>query len=101
MLYKWTPEHVLGMPAVRFFALLQSGRKLDAKQRAWESVRSCDIASIALGDAKYYQELRKHYETMALGRAEQTRRGRVLDSMDPATGALLTDLFNQVQKLRS
>lgn len=100
MLYKWTPEHVLGMPAVRFFALLQSGRKLEARQRAWESVRECDIASIALGDAKYYQEMRKHYELVALGQAERARKDRVLNAADPATGALITDLFNQVQNLR-
>jgi hypothetical protein len=89
------------MPAVRFFSLLQSGRKIEGKRRAWETVVQCDVASISLGDSKYYQEMRKHYEAVAAGHYERMKKDRVLDAADPATGALLTDLFEQAQRLRS
>jgi hypothetical protein len=85
------------MPAVRFFALLQSGRKLESKKRAYQAVIECDIASIALGDSKYYQEMRKHYQVLALG--ELAPKSRVLDAADPNTGKLVADLFEQAERL--
>lgn len=56
-LYGWTVEYVLAMEVKRFFAMLNAGRKI----RAGRNQDLCDIAAIAIGNAKYYQDLRSSY----------------------------------------
>lgn len=89
------------MPAIRFFALLTSGRNFRAKQDAWATVRAIDAASVSLGDSKYFDEMRKYYLTAAVGVdvMEQDARKRALDPTSEAARILVTDLFDQAQRL--
>jgi len=97
-MYGWTPDHVLAMPAVRFFALLHSGRKIQRKKAAEEHVAACDIASISLGDPDYYEKVRKIFYFRAIEREDQIER-RALDSTDPATVAAVQSFFDQAQRM--
>lgn len=99
LLFGWTPEIVLNMPARRFFALLAEGRRQKIALRAAEHVALCDISSIGLGDAKYYEETRKVFLERALGR-EGVQRSRVLDPTAIETVALVEDLTMAASKLR-
>jgi hypothetical protein len=96
LLFHWTAEHCLAMPAIRFFALLASGRKLQAKRDGWLTVLKLDAASVSLGDGKYYDEMRKFYLKQAFG--EEATRSNALDATDPKTGALVADLFKQAER---
>jgi len=89
------------MPAIRFFALLKSGRKIYAKNEAWRAVAQCDAASIALADGKYFEELRKYYLTQAVGREqmEEDARKRALDPTAPTTAMLVKSVFEQAERL--
>jgi len=89
------------MPAIRFFSLLASGRKIRAKEDALKAVVACDAASIALADGKYYEEMRKHYLTMAVGHEvmEESAKKRAMDPTDERTVALVSDLFAQAERL--
>jgi hypothetical protein len=98
-MYGWTPEHVLNMPATRFFALLNSGRKIARKKQAEEHVAKCDIASIALGDADYYEKIRKVFYFRAIGREDHIER-RALDPTDPATVAAVESFFDTVSRMQ-
>lgn len=97
-MYGWTPDHVLAMPASRFFALLASGRKIARIKQAEEHVAKCDIASIALGDSDYYQEIRKVFYFRAIGREDRLER-RALDPTDPATISAVQSFFDSVQRM--
>lgn len=100
LLYAWTPEHILGMPAIRFFALLTAGRKLYSKREAWRTIQAIDAASVSLGDSKYFEELRRYYLQLATGpevTAEQAR-SRALDPTSEEAKMLVTDIFNQAER---
>lgn len=86
------------MPARRFFALLSEGRAQKARERAAEHVALSDIASIGLGDGKYYEEIRKTFLARVLG--ENGIAKRALDPVDPKTVALVESLTMAASRLR-
>jgi hypothetical protein len=88
------------MPAVRFFALLNSGRKIHAKHEAWRTVFQCDAASVAIGDAKYYEKMRQFYMNSALGAEVTTEQAkkRALDPTSEAAKTLVSSIFEQAQR---
>lgn len=98
LLFGWTPDVVLNMPARRFFALMREGRKQKRQIEAARDVAACDIASIALGDSKYFETVRKAFVTRALG-IEQNKP-QVMDPTDPNTVKLLESLTLQASRLR-
>jgi len=98
-MFGWTPEHVLNMPASRFFSLVNSGRKIARQKQAEEHVAKCDIASIALGDADYYEKIRKVFYFRAIGREDRTNRV-ALDAADPATAIAVESFFETVSRMQ-
>ena len=99
-MFKWTPEHVLNMPAMRFFALLESGRQIQDKKMAANAVMLCDVSSISLADGKYYDELRKFYLNKLVD-PETTKAEAKKRAMDPTSETaktLVSDLFDQAQR---
>lgn len=98
LLFGWEPETVLNMPARRFFALLREGRRQKVQNDAARDVASVDIASIALGDAKYYDEVRRVFLARALGKEGEAKR-KQLDPTDPATVQLVEALTMQASRL--
>ena len=60
--FGWTDEHVLKMPARRFFAMLEAVRSMKAS----EKIDLCDIQFISQGTFKYYQELRKFFQRQVM-----------------------------------
>lgn len=99
LLFGWSPDVVLNMPARRFFALLSEGRKQKVAADAAQHVALCDISSIGLGDAKYYEETRKVFLNRALGK-EGKPVSRALDPTAPETVELITDLTMAASRLR-
>ena len=100
MLFGWAPETVLNMPARRFFALLREGRRQVVQNNAARDVAAVDIASVALGDSKYYDEVRRVFLARALGKEGQGRP-KQLDPTDPATVQLVEALTMQASRLRA
>ena len=98
LLFGWTPDVVLEMPARRFFALLREGRKQRKEGDAARDVASCDIASIALGDAKYFEDVRKVFLTRAIGHEGLVKQG--LDPTAESTVNLVESLTMQATNLR-
>ena len=88
------------MPAMRFFSLLVAGRKLFARSEAWRAVYSIDASSVALGDSKYFEDLRRYYSRLAVGKdeEEESPRSRALDPTSQEAKVLITDLFEQAQR---
>lgn len=80
MLYQWTAEHCLKMPAVRFFAMLDCGRRLHAAKRMEE----CEIAYIPALKQDYFDWIRGVFKHRAnpqlkeqiLFHVEQAERAR-------------------------
>lgn len=94
--FAWTPEQVLASPAIRFFALMRAARKLRAEQEAFRMVQLCDVASIPLGDSKYYQEVRGLFLRRAQGKEEKPRPA--MDPTDPTTVELISNLFMEASR---
>lgn len=97
-MFKWTPDQVLGMPASRFFALMGSARKITRMKQAEDHVAQCDIASIPLGDSKYYEEVRRVFYFRAIGREDRLEK-RGLDPTDPTTVAAVHSFFDTVSRM--
>ncbi len=98
LLFGWTPDEVLNMPARRFFALMREGRKQKRQNEAARDVAACDIASIALGEAKYFEDVRKVFLDRALG-----FEGKAKQALDPtaeSTVNLVEALTMQATNLR-
>lgn len=87
----------MNMPASRFFSLINSARNYKQKQRAIEAVIQCDVASIALGNAKYYDDMRKRFLNEATGFKEVKK---VYDPTDEVTVAMVTAIFDQAAGLQ-
>lgn len=88
------------MPAIRFFALLESGRKIHLKNEAWRAVHQIDAASVGLGDGKYYEDLRKFYLNLAMPQesGDGSAKRRALDPTSEDTATLVKSLFEQAQR---
>lgn len=99
LMFGWTADQVLNMPATRFFSLLQSARKISQRKEAEKYVAECDIASISLGDSEYYEKIRKVFYFRAIGREDKLER-RALDPTDPATVAAIESFFDTVQRMQ-
>ena len=104
VVYGWTTEACLAMPAQRFFAMLAAGVKLDWQRRNWWLSELCDVAPCALGHAEYHGKLKAIYLARASGTTRDqaqaaigpTKTRPVMDAADPRTGATLSALFNAV-----
>lgn len=79
--FGWTLDYVLEMPARRFFVMLKAARKI----QSWQFSNLCDIASIPLGDAKYFDGVKKTYSIAPVRRLEVpvTSAGPVVESSSP------------------
>lgn len=91
------------MPARRFFALMREGRKQTRERDAARDVAACDIASVALGDGKYYEEIRKVFFNRAMGSesSSSVKKSSAMDPTDPNTVELIESLTMAASKLRS
>lgn len=98
LLFGWTPDVVLNMPARRFFTLLREGRKQKRQNEAARDVAAADIASITLGDSKYFEEVRRVFLNRALGFEGKAKPA--LDPTDPSTVELIESLTMQASNLR-
>lgn len=100
--FKWKPDDILEMDAKLFFAILNESRVQESRTRAFEYVAMCDVQSIALGDGKYFQEVRKSFLTQAVpdgGKVGQNGKRKVLDATDPATAKLVESLTMAASRL--
>lgn len=79
--------------------MMDCGRKMELQKKAAEHVALCDISSIALGDSKYFDEVRSVFKDRALG-IDRSKPRPAMDPTDPATVALITDLTLQASRLR-
>ncbi len=98
LLFGWAPDVALNMPARRFFALLREGRKQIRQNEAARDVAAADIASIALGDSKYFEEVRRVFLNRALG--VEGKAKPALDPTAPSTVELIESLTMQATNLR-
>lgn len=96
-LFNWSAEQILSMPARRFFALLNEGRKQELQSQARAHVALCDIASIALGDAQYFEKVRQIFYDRAFGYEGKLRRA--LDPADPMTVQLVEALTMEASRV--
>lgn len=97
-LFGWSADEVLKMPAIRFFALMEEGRKQARIERAINNVALCDISSISLGNAEYFEKLRKVFYDQAI--SDQKRREKpAMNPVDPMTVALVENLTLEASRL--
>ena len=95
MRFGWLPQDIMEMDAKTFFAILMESREQESRKRAFDWVAACDVQSIALGDGKYFQEVRKSFLAQAVpqgGNMGQNGKRKVLDAADPTTGRLVESL---------
>lgn len=84
------------MPAMRFFALVEEGRKQARIEKEIANVIACDIQSISLGNAEYFEKLRNTFYSRILG-AEG--KSNALDPTDPLTVALIENLTLEASRV--
>lgn len=96
-LFNWSVDQILNMPARRFFALLEEGRKQKIQDEARQHVALCDIVSIGLGDAQYFEKVRAVFYDRALGFEGKTKRA--LDPVDPLTVHLIEALTLEASRV--
>jgi hypothetical protein len=96
-LFGWSVETILAMPAIRFFALLDEGRKQSREARAREHVAQCDIQSISLGNPEYFEKVRKVFYDRAMGIEGKPKTA--LDPTDPLTVGLVESLTLEASRV--
>jgi hypothetical protein len=95
MVYGWTIDHVLNMPAVHFFLFLKHA--VETKQRDFNRLlfELCDIVAISVckdaGD--YHRDLKNVYRERLSDKPPT--KGRVLDAADPKSAQILASLLGQ------
>lgn len=85
--YGWTVEHILEMPATRFFKMLEQSRKLKAVER----IEQCWIAGIpGIGNVEFFEKTVGRYEKVLMGDDEMES----LEVSEPESQAVVFDLFS-------
>jgi len=87
--FGWTVDHILEMPARRFFAVRKSLFEIKKEERYLSLMDQCDVQSIALGDGKYYNEVKNMYKANIAPpkRIEKQNNPRLFVADDPADSA--------------
>jgi hypothetical protein len=98
MLYGWTPDECLNMPATRFFAMLKAGQDLSYERDSRILMELCDVAAIALADGKYVEDLRGVYLKRAFRVKPAKAKTDALDAADPRTAELMLAMFGGVRR---
>ncbi|HCW05861.1 MAG TPA: hypothetical protein DGG95_00655 [Cytophagales bacterium] len=83
----WTADHVLQMPARRFFAMYIELANQEQKTKASFFYDLCDVQAIAICDSNYYKELKEYFRLSSLPIEIQEkiekRRRHIFNSDDP------------------
>ena len=95
IIFKWQPEYVLAMPAVRFFAMLKAGKKKQYQDQSSIMANLCDIAAIAIGNKDYYEAIRRQFYFRSVGQEEMLDESRAHDLTKQSTKMALAAIFPQ------
>lgn len=71
---------------------------MKAQELAADYVAKCDIAAIAIGDVKYYNEVRRVFRDRAVKGLPEAKRP-ALDPTDPKTVAMIQNLTMHASRL--
>lgn len=63
MLFSWTPEQCLKMPARRFFSVIRAGRQLDHEKSALRYFEMTKVSQCSNSSVQYIHELQNHYRS--------------------------------------
>lgn len=85
------------MPAIRFFALLEEGRKQKMRAELLNYLALCDVQSISLGNAEYFEKLKKTFYDRLNG--IEGRLPNALDPTDPLTVHLIENLTLEASRV--
>lgn len=61
MIFGWSANDCLEMPASRFFAFLRAGAEIEQTRDNTMFVALCDVSSISLGNPKHYENVRNAF----------------------------------------
>jgi hypothetical protein len=87
------------MPAIRFFKMLESSRRLEDRQKYTMMTELCDISAISLCNAEYYDEVRGRFMAFATGNKVKRGPTAQMDAKDPRVPVILSSIFSQKGKL--
>lgn len=107
--FGWTVDYILKMPVRQFFAIRNSMYQLSNEESAMKYIELCDIQAIAIGDARYYSELRSSYRNRLIDTDDIERKNRRessprcfkaddMNDMEIVKG-IMKDAFRQKAKL--
>lgn len=94
LLYHWTAENCLLMPALRFFAVLKAGRKMKGKMDAQHYSELCDIMAIPMCTGEYQKNLKSFYSDRA---SDRKPINKAMNLDDPATVHAISSAFAPAQ----
>ena len=81
------------MPAVRFFSMLRSAKKIRYQSKASDMASLCDVAAIPIGGKDYYESIRKEFYYRSQDREEMLNPNRALDPTQESTKMAISAIF--------
>jgi hypothetical protein len=99
MLYRWSVDECLSMPAKRFFAMRRAGHKVRKQFITPILAELVDIARVPNLAPKSVQKMREAYLREAAGVKIQ-KKGAAMDPLDQHTKNVLLSHFKTAKRLR-
>jgi hypothetical protein len=97
LIFGWNVDYILNMPAVRFFSMLNSAKKIKYRERAHFMMQLCDVAAVSIGGKDYFDIVRKQFYHAANGTEEMLDGKRALDPTDKTTQMAVSAIFAVAQ----
>lgn len=94
LLYGWTLDFCLKMPARTFFAMLKAGRKLDAQKKYSFMADLSDVSAVPLYLPEYHSKLRDYYLSLAYP-INKSKNENVFDGKDPNAFAFFSAMIGR------
>lgn len=99
----FTDEHVLKMPARRFFAMNRARMDLEYKERNANYFNLCEIQSVSgVNSLEYYNEVRSYYRDSFLDEAPkkllEDRKNRIFNADDPESSKYAANVLKSYFK---
>lgn len=64
MMFHWTVDQILKMPARQFFAVKKAAQEISIKQKSMHYGYLCDIEGISIYTPEYFKEIKNYFRSM-------------------------------------
>lgn len=97
MLFGWSADECLMMPATRFFSLLKSGQKIYERRFNIAMKELCDVVVCATGVSDYHEKITTVYHNRLLHSFDKPKENCYDLTNEEQSKALLMKMFGAIR----